>query len=67
MKALNKKVKKLDSWDISLIKLSTVAFILFLLSVWPAAMVWVLNTDFWWFLIAFVVFAIRPFMKYFSK
>ncbi|MFH1802263.1 MAG: hypothetical protein ABH864_02305 [archaeon] len=60
-----KKMRNFDLLDISLTKLSVAAFVLFVLSIWPSAMWWVSRTDWWWFLIAFVVFAARPLMKWF--
>jgi hypothetical protein len=62
---LNEKIKKLVIWDISLIKLSVAASILFVLSIWPAALNWVGNTNYWWFLIAFIIFAIIPMKKFY--
>jgi len=60
----NKKLKKMDIWDLKLIKLSTAAFILFVITVWPAAMNLVHRIHWGWFLAAFVLFAIRPMKKW---
>lgn len=38
-------------------KLSAMAFILFVVTIWPAAMALVLSISPWWFLLAAVVFA----------
>jgi hypothetical protein len=35
---LNKRLKKIDIWDMGLIKLATAAFVLFVITIWPAAM-----------------------------
>jgi len=56
-------LKKMDYTDVCLIKLASMAFILFLITVWPAAMQLVHRIDWWWFLIAAVVLAIRPCTK----
>ena len=64
MKDLNKDVKKLDVWDVGLIKLAVVASVFIILNVWTAAMNFVQNTSVWWFVGALVVLGIRPFVKY---
>ena len=67
MKDLNKKVKKMDVWDVGLIKLAVAAFVLFVITIWPAAMTWVHSVNPWWFFVAFVIFAIKPFYKVYLK
>jgi hypothetical protein len=42
MEYFNKRIKKLDVWDIALTKLSVLIFALFLVGVWPALRVGVL-------------------------
>ena len=64
---LNKRIKKMDVWDVGLIKWSVAAFILFLITIWPAAMTWVQSVNPWYFLVAFVVFMIRPFYRIYLK
>lgn len=66
MAFFEKYVKKLDAYDISLTKLSVAAFVLFLITIWPAAMNWVKSVNPWYFLIAFVIFAMRPFYRFFK-
>lgn len=61
---LNRRVRSFKWYDISLTKLSVAAFVLFILSVWPAAMAWVQNTHWLWFLLATVIFAILPIKKF---
>ena len=60
-------IKKLDLGDISLIKLTTVAVVLFIITIWPAAMNLISSVNPWYFLIVAVIFAIRPFYKFFMK
>ena len=55
MKKLDKQMKKLDVWDVSLIKLSVAAFVLFVITVWPAAMNWVHSVNPWYFLAAAII------------
>ena len=62
-----KQLKKIDLYDISLIKLATTAGILFIITVWPAAMNLVNKIHWGWFLGAMVVFAARPFYKFWIK
>ena len=59
--------KYIDIFDVSLLKLSLITFGLFLVSVWSAFANWVMSTSWVWFLIAWIVFAIRPLMKAFKK
>ncbi len=54
------KIKNLDIWDIALIKLAVVAFTLAAISYIPALMNWVHHTNKHLFLLAAIVFAIRP-------
>ena len=65
-KKFDPKVKKMDVHDIQLTKLSTAAFILFLITVWPAAMNLVHSIHWGWFLGAAVIFAFRPAKKVFG-
>jgi len=60
IKIWKRALKKLDVWDIALIKLYSVAFILFFITIWPAAMNWVHSVNPLWFLAAFVILATRP-------
>ncbi len=67
MKKFNKKIKRSDIWDIKLMKLSSMAFILFLITVWPAVMDLVHRVHWGWFLGAMVLLAIRPMKKMWGK
>lgn len=58
-----KMLKKIDLLDISLIKLASAAGILFIITIWPAAMELVQKINPWLFLIAALVFAARPIKK----
>ena len=57
---MDKIVKKLDGWDISLTKVAVAATVIIILKLWPAAMTWITNTNIWWFVIALIVCAFRP-------
>ena len=57
----------MDCFDISLVKLSVAAFVLFIITIWPAALAWVISVNPLYFLIAFVIFAIRPLYKIYIK
>ncbi len=63
----DKMVKKMDALDIGLIKLAVVAAVLFILTIWPAAMDAVLSVNSWYFLVAFVIFAARPLYRVYLK
>jgi hypothetical protein len=67
MKDFNKPIKKLNGWDVGLVKLSVAALVLFIITIWSAAMDWVQNVNTWYFLIAAVIFGARPFYKYYMK
>ena len=60
IRMFKEKIKKLDALDITLIKLGSMAFILFLIIVWPSAMEIVHGIHWGWFLGALIVFSIRP-------
>ena len=64
---LKKRVKKMDVLDIGLIKWSSAAFILFLITIWPATMNWVHTVNPWYFFAAFIIFVIRPFYRIYIK
>tara|TARA_Y100000296_G_C5130498_1_gene235267 strand:- start:210 stop:416 length:207 start_codon:yes stop_codon:yes gene_type:complete len=64
---LNKRVKRIDTWDIGLIKGYVAAFILFVITIWPAAMTWVHSVNPWYFLIAAIIFGARPFYRFYIK
>lgn len=43
---------------IASIKFATATFVIIVLKLWDAAMAWVNNTNIWWFVGAFVIFAV---------
>jgi len=61
---LDKNVKRLDVHDVALTKLSVAAAVLFIITIWPAAMSWVHSVNPWWFFAAAIVFGARPFIKF---
>lgn len=60
-------LKYWDTLDVGLFKLAIFTFTLFLVSVWPAFANWAINTFWVWFLVAAIIFAIRPAMKVWKK
>jgi len=64
---LNRKLKKTDNWDVGLIKWSSIAFVLWVITIWPAAMTWVHSVNPWYFFIVFVILAARPFYRFYLK
>tara|TARA_Y100000310_G_scaffold290626_1_gene317975 strand:- start:950 stop:1156 length:207 start_codon:yes stop_codon:yes gene_type:complete len=62
-----KALKRMDVLDIGLVKLSSAAFILFVITIWPAAMDLVHSINPWYFLIAFIIIAARPFYRAYIK
>lgn len=64
---LEKQLKKLDVWDISLTKLSVMAFVLFVLVVLPDLASWLLAQNPIYYLALFITFAARPLYKVLAK
>ena len=64
---LSKKLKKTDIWDIGLIKWTSITFILFVITVWPAAMELVHSIHWGWFLAATIILSARPFYRFYLK
>jgi hypothetical protein len=62
-----REIKKMDSWDIVLSKLASAAFILFLITIFPDAMDLVNSINPWYFFIALIIFAARPFYRVYLK
>lgn len=63
---LNQRVKKLNVLDIGLIKLGVVASTLFVLTVCPPIMNWVLTVHWGWFLIVGLILSARPTYRFYS-
>ncbi len=59
----NKKLKKLVWYDMSLIKLTTAAFILMIAKLWSP----ILALDWHWYLVIAVIAGVIPFKKIFMK
>lgn len=62
-KWMNAKIKRLKWFDISLIKLSTAAFILMIAKLWQP----LLSLAWYWYLIIGILAAINPVMVLFKK
>ena len=57
----NKQLKKLDIWDIGLVKLATLMAAFLIAQLWP----WLIVHIWWIFVVIFVLACIRPVMKMF--
>jgi len=67
-KAIEKKQpKKRTWWDNVSSKLAVISFIFILFKFFPWLVEWVTTTDVWWFVLAFVVFAMKPIKNLFKK
>ena len=64
---LNKRLKKMDIWDVALIKWSSIVSILFIITIWPVAMTWVHSVNPWYFFVVFIILVARPFYKIYLK
>jgi len=67
MKRFNQKIKKLDFWDVQLVKLAAIAFTLFVLRIWSGAMNFINRVDWKLLLVIFVILCIRPFVRIWCK
>ena len=65
-KEFDPKVKRMDIHDIQLTKLSVVAFVLFLITVWPELLASILKVHWGWYLAIGIVLAIRPMTRFFG-
>ena len=63
LEGMNENIKKCVWYDISLVKLSTAAFILMVAKLWAP----ILSLDWYWYLIIGVIAALRPMMIMFGK
>ena len=61
--SINKKIKKMNWTDVSLVKLSVVAFVLFVISFLSVSAINSIISFRWAWLILFIVFAIKPLYK----
>ena len=57
----------MDALDVGLTKFSVVAFVLFIITIWPAAMSWVQSVNAWYFLVAAIIIAARPIYRVYFK
>lgn len=60
---LHARTQKLNACDISMIKFASASFILFLITVWPAAMNFVHSIHWGWWLALTILFSLKPFAK----
>ena len=67
MQPFDKWVKKVDMWDISLIKLSTFFATIWLLLLIPQFMDFIQNTKLWYFFVLMLVCMFRPLFMIFGK
>jgi len=62
-----KQIKKMNMWDMALIKLAVAAFVLFVVDIWSGAMRWVNSVNPWYFLVVAIVLAAIPYFKTMKK
>lgn len=61
------RVKNLTYHDIKHIKLSSIAFAFFLVSIWIGLRDWIAKTHWGWFLALTILFSIKPFASFWGK
>ncbi len=64
---LKRYIKRVDIFDLGLIKWSSITFALFVVSVWPAFANWVTKTNWLWFLAISLILGARPLYKFFKQ
>ncbi|MBU2589130.1 MAG: hypothetical protein KKF52_01120 [Nanoarchaeota archaeon] len=62
-----KTLKRLDQWDLPLIKLSLITFTLAMVTTFGILMTWTHKVDPLWYWGLFLLFAIRPTLKWLKK
>jgi len=64
---LNKKIKKMDFWDISFTKIAVMFFVMFLFSILPSFRNFIQSINPLILFFIWVIFALRPLKRFFSK
>lgn len=64
---LNKNIKNLDMWDMACTKLAVMFFVMFLFVAWPNFQKFTLSIGPFVLFVGWVIFAIRPLSRFFSK
>lgn len=67
IKAFDKKIGSLDTWDMACIKLAVMFFVAYLFSVWIDFRNFILSIDPLALFLGWAIFAIRPLKRFFSK
>ena len=67
MAFLKKNVRRMDIWDIALIKWGVVAAVLFILTIWPALTDLVVSVNPWYFFVACIIIIARPIYRFYFK
>ena len=67
IKWMSKKLKRMDIWDVALIKYSVLTFTLWVITIWPAAMTWVNSVNPLYFFVAFIILVARPTYRIYFK
>ncbi len=60
-------LKYLNTFDMALVKLAIISFVLFVVSAWSAFANWAINTPWICFFVAWIVFMIIPLTKIWKK
>ena len=63
----NKRVRNMNYHDLKHVKLATIAFAFFLISVWHGLGNWVMEVHWAWFLGAMILFSIKPWTSFWGK
>ena len=63
----NDRVSNMTYHDMKHVKLATVAFAFFLISIWSGLAVWVVKVHWAWFLGLAILFSIKPWVSFWGK
>ncbi len=63
----NKRVQNMSYHDLKHIKLASIAFAFFLISVWSGLANWVVKTHWAWFLVLAILFSLKPMISFWGK
>lgn len=61
------RVKNISYHDLKHIKLASIAFAFFIISVWPAAYAWVGKTHWAWYLTLALLFSVKPLISFWGR
>jgi hypothetical protein len=62
-----KEIYTFDGWSVASLKLAMIFFTLVVMKLWIGLANWVYDINVWWFILAFILFSIKPLKSCFGK